>query len=416
MRKLSHVARLDRLANVAVNVGLRPTPGQEVVLSCNVETLPLARLISEHAYRRGASLVTTILTDRTLVLNRFHHSHDAHLDRVPTWLYDGLQKAFENGAARMNIAGDDPNMMAGIDSAKTTRTTNAQSQAIQGIMKYVMGFGINWSAVTYAGKAWAKTVFPDLPERQAVKQLWDAIFKASRVDGEDPVADWMAHNANLAARRDWLTSKGFHSLRFHGPGTDLIVGLAEGHLWCGGAETAKNGVTCNPNVPTEEVFTTPNSRLTMGVVTSTKPLSYQGQVIQGIQARFENGAIVSASAVKGNDALQRMLGMDEGARRLGEVALVPHSSPISQSGLLYFTTLFDENAASHIAQGRAYPFCMQGYQTATAVDLAARGANESKIHVDWMIGSQHMNVDGIFVNGQSEPIMRKGEWAQSITS
>lgn len=414
MRKLSHRARLDRLAAVAVNVGLRPAKGQEVILTANVETLPLARLISKHAYLRGASLVTTILADDALSLARFHHSNDEYFDHTTPWLFDGIAKAITDGAARMAIVGDNPNLLSGLDGNKVMRTVQARSQAARKTQELLMGFHCNWSGVSYAGKAWARMVFPNLPPRQAVKELWEAIFKASRVDGEDPVTNWMTHNANLAARRDWLTDQNFHALHFKGPGTDLIVGLAQGHQWCGGAETAKNGITCNPNIPTEEVFTTPNSRLTMGVVTSTKPLSYQGQVIEGIQARFADGKIVSASAVKGDEALQRMLNMDDGARHLGEVALVPHSSPISQSGLLFFNTLFDENAASHIAQGRAYPFCMQDYRTATVEDLAARGANDSKIHVDWMIGSQHMDVDGVHTDGTSVPVMRKGEWAQTI--
>lgn len=414
MRKLSHAARLDRLANVAVNIGLRPAEGQEVILSANVETLPLARLISKHLYQRGASLVTTILSDDDLALTRYHHSKDGYFDRSTPWFFDAMSSAISDGAARMAIVGDNPNLLAGLDGGKILRATKARADAARKTQELVSGFHCNWTGVAYAGKAWAKMVFPHLPERQAVKQLWDAIFKASRVDSEDPIADWLAHNANLAARRDWLNGLNLHALHFQGPGTDLVVGLAEGHLWCGGAETAKNGIVCNPNIPTEEVFTTPNSRLVMGVATSSKPLSYQGQVIEGIQARFADGKIVSASAVKGNDALQRMISMDEGAGRLGEVALVPNSSPISQSGILFFNTLFDENAASHIAQGRAYPFCMQNYQTATAQDLAARGANDSKIHVDWMIGSGQMNVDGIHKDGSSIPLMRNGEWVQAV--
>ena len=221
-----------------------------------------------------------------------------------------------------------------------------------------------------------------------------------------------AHNAELAKRRDWLNAKNFHSLRYYGPGTDLTVGLADGHAWCGGAATSQSGITCNANIPTEEVFTTPHAFRVDGYVTSTKPLNHAGSLLQGIQVRFEGGRIVSASALKGDHVLQKMIGTDDGSCRLGEVALVPHSSPISQSGILFLETLYDENAASHIALGQSYRKAFRNWKGLVQDDFVARGANQSNIHVDWMIGSGEIDVDGIHADGTIEPVMRKGEWAQ----
>jgi aminopeptidase len=249
-----------------------------------------------------------------------------------------------------------------------------------------------------------------MPPDEALSRLWAAIFAASRADQPDPVAAWKTHDANLHARADKLNTKRYSALRFRGPGTDLRVGLADDHLWLGGGTTAGNGRYCIPNIPSEEVFTTPHKDRTEGRVTSTKPLSYQGTLIEEISVRFQEGKIVEAHAARGDQVLQRMIETDEGARRLGEVALVPHSSPIASSGLLFLNTLFDENAACHIALGQAYSTCLKNGDSLTPEQLASRGANTSLIHVDWMIGSNRIDVDGISAAGDSEPVMRAGEW------
>ena len=242
-------------------------------------------------------------------------------------------------------------------------------------------------------------------------KLWDAIFAASRADLDDPIATWKKHDAGLHRRADAMNAKRYAALHFRGPGTDLRVGLADDHRWMGGGTTAGNGVYCIPNMPTEEVFTTPHKSRVEGTVTSTKPLSHQGTLIEKIAVRFEGGRVVDASASQGQEVLRRMIDTDEGARRLGEVALVPHSSPIASSGLLFWNTLFDENAASHIALGQAYSTCLINGDQLSPEELASRGANDSLIHVDWMIGSDKMDVDGITAQGATEPVMRKGEWA-----
>jgi aminopeptidase len=402
--------KLDRLAEVAVKVGLGLRAGQEVVMTAPLESLPLARLITRHAYKAGASLVTTFYGDDQATLARFELGTPESFDTAPAWLFEGMAKAYGNGAARLAIAGDDPALLAGQDPDRVSRANRARSQAYLPALKHIVDFHINWSILSYASPAWAKMVFPDLPLDDAVGKLWDAIFAASRIDEPDPVAAWNAHNARLRDRKTFLNARRYAALRFRGPGTDVTIGLADRHEWAGGSEAARNGVVCNPNIPTEEVFTTPHSQKVDGRVTSTKPLSYQGTLIEGIAVRFEGGRIVEASARTGEAVLKKVLETDAGASRLGEVALVPHSSPISKSGILFYNTLFDENAASHIALGQAYNKCIEGFEGLSEDELVALGANRSLIHIDWMIGSGEVDVDGIGASGKAEALMRHGEW------
>lgn len=403
--------KLDRLAALAVRVGLNLRPGQEVVMTAPLEALALVRRIAEHAYRAGATLVTPLLSDDAVTLARYRHAHpEAAFDVAPGWLFEAMAAAFRGGAARLAVVGEDPTLLAGEDPAKVARANKARSLAYRPALELITGFAINWNLVPAATPGWARQVFPDLPEAEAVAALWEAIFAACRVDQGDPVAAWQRHNATLHARSAFLNGRDYAALHVRGPGTDLRIGLAEGHLWCGGAEPAKNGIVCNPNIPTEEVFTTPHKDRVEGVVRATKPLAYQGTLIEEIAVRFEAGRIVEARAARGAEVLHKVLATDEGAARLGEVALVPHSSPISRSGLLFRNTLFDENAASHIALGQAYATCLRDGAGAASEALAARGANASLIHIDWMIGSGEVDVDGIARSGAAEPLMRRGEF------
>ncbi len=402
--------KLDRLAEVAVKVGLGLRAGQELILSAPMEALPLVRRITEHAYKAGALLVTTFYSDDSTVLARFRHAQDASFDYAPVWLQDGIAAGFRSGAARLAIAGANPALLAKQDPAKVARANVAASKAGKPAMELITRHEINWTIVACATPEWAKLVFPGEPEDAAVAKLWDAIFVASRVAVDDPVAEWREHGARLKKRVDRLNAKRFHALHFKGPGTDLTVGLADDHLWAGGGTTAGNGVYCQPNIPTEECFTTPHKDRVHGTVRASKPLSHQGTLIEDIAVRFEGGRIVEATATAGEDVLNRLINTDDGARRLGEVALVPHSSPIAQSGILFWNTLFDENAASHIALGQAYSTCLIGGEKMDAEQLAALGANASLIHVDWMIGSGEMDVDGIAADGTAKPLMRKGDW------
>jgi aminopeptidase len=401
---------LDRLAEVAVRAGLGLAPGQELVMTATLDAVPLARRITEHAYKAGASLVTTLFSDEESALLRFRYAPDASFDTAASWLYEGMAQAFRRGAARLAITGNDPSLLSREDPEKVGRANRATSIAYRPALELITRHEINWTIVACATPAWAAAVFPDLPQDQALARLWEAIFAASRADQQDPVAAWKQHDANLHARAGRLNEKRYSALHFRGSGTDLRVGLADDHLWLGGGTMAQNGRYCIPNMPTEEVFTTPHKDRVEGRVTSTKPLSYQGTMIEEIFVRFEEGKIVEARAARGNQVLQRMIETDEGARRLGEVSLVPHSSPIASSGLLFMNTLFDENAACHIALGQAYSTCLKDGDSLTKEQLAARGANESLIHVDWMIGSNRIDVDGISARGDSEPLMRAGEW------
>jgi len=402
--------RLDRFAEIAVKVGLNLARGQELVITAPLDAVPLVRRITVHAYKAGAKLVSTFYADDEARLARFQYAPDEAFDYAAAWMADGIAAAFRSGAARLAIAGENPSLLAGQDGDKVSRASRAASRVNRPSLELITNFAINWNIVSFATPAWARAVFPGEPETVAVAKLWDAIFDASRIGGSDPVAAWAAHNAALQARSRYLNERNFAALAFTGPGTDLTVGLADGHEWAGGAERAENGIVCNPNIPTEEVFTTPHKDRVDGIVRSTKPLSYQGTLIEDIAVRFEAGRIVEATASRGEDVLRRVLETDEGAARLGEVALVPHSSPISRSGLLFQNTLFDENAASHIALGQAYTKCLRDTAGATPEALAARGANTSLIHIDWMIGSGAIDVDGIEQNGARTPLMRAGEW------
>ena len=404
-------AHIDRLAELAVKTGLALKPGQDLMITAPIEALPLVRKITDYAYKSGACVVTPIFSDPEMVLSRYRNALDASFDHAANWLYDGMGAAFDNNTARLAIVGDDPMLLANEDPEKVGRVNKANSQALTPARERITRFDINWNIVAWPGLAWAKRMFPDLPENEAQGKLAEAIFSASRVNVSNPIEAWNNHNKNLRKRSNWLNQQNFASLHFSGPGTDLTVGLADGHEWMGGASLARNGITCNPNIPSEEVFTTPHCMKVQGKVSSTKPLSHQGTLIDNICVKFEAGSITEAHASKGEEVLLKVLDSDEGARRLGEVALVPHSSPISQSGLLFYNTLFDENAASHIALGQCYSKCFKGGENLSKDEIIKRGGNSSMIHIDWMIGSEEINVDGVNSNGAAIPIFRNGEWA-----
>lgn len=409
---LSLDEKLDRLAEAAVKVGLNLKPGQELIMSAPMEALPLARKITEQAYKAGALLVTTLYADDPSTLARYKYAQDASFDHAPVWLQEGVANGFRSGAARLAIAGANPALLAQQDPSKVSRANVAASKAGKPAMELITRHEINWTIVAAATPEWAKLVFPDEREDIAIAKLWEAIFATSRVNVDDPVTEWKEHGERLKKRVEFLNAKRYAALHFKSVDgtTDLKVGLADDHLWAGGGTTAGNGVYCQPNIPTEECFTTPHKDRVDGVVRASKPLSHQGTLIENISIRFEAGKIVEAKATAGEDVLNRLISTDDGARRLGEVALVPHNSPIAESGILFWNTLFDENAASHIALGQAYSTCIIGGEKMDVAELAKRGANESLIHVDWMIGSAQMDVDGIAADGKTEPLMRKGAW------
>lgn len=400
---------MQALARLAVRVGLNLQSGQELLMTAPTSALPLARAITAEAYRAGATLVTPMFSDAEIARARYIHGHDAAFDHAPGWLYDGMAQAYGAGAARLALVGEDPFLLSDQDSAQVGRANRANATAYRPALSYIAEFRINWSIIACPTPAWAARIFPDLPQAEALARLAASVASTARLDRDDPVSAWATHNAGLARRCATLNAARFDTLHFTGAGTDLRVGLAEGHFWQGGAAQARNGVTCNPNIPTEEVFTTPHAARVDGVVRATKPLSHHGTLIEGIEMRFEGGRAVSATATRGQDVLAQMIGTDEGAARLGEVALVPHSSPVSQCGHLFYNTLFDENAASHIAMGQCYASCLEGSDLSPD-QIAARGGNSSLIHVDWMIGDGRTNVDGLRAGVDPVPLMRAGEW------
>jgi aminopeptidase len=407
---LTFEEKLDQLAEVAIRVGLGLAQGQELLMTAPLDALPLARRIAEQAYKAGASLVTTIYSDDEAVLSRYRYAPNEAFDKAPNWLYDGMAAAFKSGVARLAIAGANPMLLAKEDPEKVARSNRAMSAASKPAMEPITRHDVNWTIVAAATPAWASAMFPNDAAEVAMSKLWDAIFSTSRIGAEDPVTAWKKHDEGLQKRAAYMNGKRYAALQYRGPGTDFRLGLSDGHLWMGGGTRAGNGLYCIPNIPTEEIFTTPHKDRADGTVSASKPLSYMGTLIEDIDVRFEAGRIVEARASRGQEVLQKLIGTDDGARRLGEVALVPHSSPIASSGLLFYNTLFDENAASHIALGQAYTSCLIDGDKASPEELAQRGANTSLIHVDWMIGSSELDIDGITAAGNAEPVMRQGEW------
>jgi aminopeptidase len=410
--QLSFEQKLDRLAEVAVRIGLNLRAGQELIITAPTEALPLVRCITAQAYKSGAKYVTTLLSDEDVVLSRYRYAPESSFDYAPAWYFDALANAYRSGAARLAITGGNPELLAGQDPARVARANVSASRAYKPALELITRHEINWTIVSAATSAWAALAFPKDPQELAMGKLWDAIFAASRITSSNPVEAWREHGLNLKHRVDFLNHKRYYALRFHTPDgrTDLTVGLADQHLWAGGGTTAGNGIYCQPNIPTEECFTTPHKDRVNGHVSASKPLSHQGTVMDNIRCEFKDGKIVKASATAGETAFHKLISTDEGAARLGEVALVPHNSPIAQSGILFWNTLFDENAASHIALGQAYSTCIVDGEKMSAAELSALGANDSLIHVDWMIGSDTINIDGIYASGAVEPIIRSGNW------
>ena len=405
--------KIDKLAELAVKTGVSLQKGQDLLLTSPIEALPLVRKVVEHAYKAGANLVTPLFSDPEITVSRFKYASDQSFDKATNWLYNGMAEAFDNNTARLAIVGEDPLLLSGQDPSKVSRANKATSIAAKPAMERITRFDINWNLISWPGKAWARKMFPELDQENAQRKLADAIFTASRVNSSDPISEWKKHNINLRKWSDWLNSQNFYALSYKGPGTNLTVGLADDHEWMGGASKAQNGVICNPNIPSEEVFTTPHAFRVDGEVCATKPLSHQGSLIENIKVKFEKGKIIEAHASKGEEVLLKVLDSDEGARRLGEIALVPDDSPISNTGLLFYNTLFDENAACHIALGQCYAKCFKGDQLSKE-EIASKGGNSSMIHIDWMIGSNKIDIDGVFKDGTKIPIFRQGNWARDF--
>lgn len=408
---MNFAQKLTNLARVALEVGVNLQPGQRLVLMGPVTAVDLMREITAQAYKLGAPFVHTTYVDEVGNLSRAQHSDEEYLTEIDQGDIDAMKARLERGDAYLRIAGGDPDIMSAADPARVATMSNAMRRAAQPVGHLVQRFYMPWTIIAYAHPAWAQKVFPNDTPDVAVEKLWDAIFAASRADQADPVAAWEAHVATLQKQGDFLNEQQFDALRITGPGTDLTLGLADQHHWlCAGQPSEKSGQMFVANVPTEEVFTAPHAQRVNGTVRATKPLSYQGQLIDGFSFTFTDGQVVDFSAETGEEALAQLLEIDEGAKRCGEIALVPHQSPISQSGVLFYNTLFDENAACHIALGRAYETTVQGGAKMDLAELKRHGFNDSFTHVDFMFGSDEIDIDGVRSDGILVPVMRQGEW------
>lgn len=401
--------QLKKYAALAVRTGVNLQAGQQLEIRAGIENAPLVREITRVAYEVGASNVYVQWSDDEMTKIRYFDAPEDSFDVFPQWLTARFDQLAEEKTAFLSVVSEDPDLLNGVESSRIARANKAAGVALANWRKFVMSDNVSWCVIAAPSEAWAAKVFPD--SERAVEELWDAILKATRVDQDNPVAAWEQHDANLRTKATFLTEKKYKKLHYTSPGTELTIELPERHVWLGGGGPNADGVDFIANLPTEEVFTLPNKTGVNGHVASTKPLSYSGNLIDEFTLWFEDGKIVKAEAKQGQAALDELISLDEGARYLGEVALVPHHSPISDSGILFYNTLFDENASCHLAIGRAYSTCLENGPSLSNEELAEQGANDSMTHVDFMIGSAGLSIDGELADGTREPVMREGNWA-----
>jgi aminopeptidase len=408
---LTFEQKLEHYADLIIRIGLNVQPHQRLMISgAPIEGAPFVRALTASAYKAGCRLVNVVWNDEQLALERFRHAPRDSFEEFADSSLGLLAETIERGDAVLSIAAGDPALLKDQDPALVSTTMRVRATKSKPYSEKIMQDAVNWCVAAMPTLAWAQGVFPDLQGDAAISALWEAIFMTTRADLSGTVEAWKTHLATLDQRSVLLNDRHYAALRFTGPGTNLRVGLPAKHLWMAGTSKTQSGIEFVANLPTEEIFTLPHKDQVDGEVSSTKPLSYAGVLIDGIRVRFEAGKIVEASATHGQDAFLRLLDTDEGARHIGEVALVPHKSPISSSGILFNNTLFDENAACHIALGAAYPFTLSGGIGMNKDELDVNGANDSIIHVDWMIGSGQISVQGERANGILEPIMTNGDW------
>ncbi len=402
-------SKLSLLATLGVTVGVNLQRGQELIITAPLEASTLVRHVTKVAYQRGARLVTCLYDDPGMIHDRFAHADDNTLDCAPEWIYRGMAEALENGAARLNIVGPYPDLLSGVPADKIIRVHRALARASRAEARFTSSSQVNWSTLPFATGGWAAQVFPDLPSAEAAQALWKVIFDVTRVSSPDPYQAWQEHNRTLNTRRDYLQTRRLASLHFYDGRTDLTVGLVDGHTWVGGTARAGNGIEGNCNIPTEELFTCPHRERVHGRVHFSKPLALAGTLVENLYVEFRDGLASTIKADRGLETIQALLASDDGARRLGEIGLVPHASVVSRAGILFYNALFDENAASHVAFGQSYAACL-GIAREPSQQPEATGANHSAIHIDCMFGTSAMNVDGISETGRVEPLMREGEF------
>lgn len=403
---------LKKYARLIAETGVNVQDNHTVVLQISVDQAPLARLITEEAYRLGAAEVIVQWSDETIQREFLAHAATDRIENVPQYKIDQTDDWIAKGASRISVVSSNPDALAGVDAQRVAAFQATNGKALVNLRKATQANKVSWTVVAAASEGWAAKVFPELAtSEEQVDALWNEIFKTTRIYEENPVIAWDIHDKKLQEKAAELNEQQFTALHYTAPGTDLTIGLPKNHLWEGAGSYNARGEEFMANMPTEEVFTAPDSRRVDGYVSSTKPLSYAGTIISGMKFTFKDGKVVDFSAEQGEEALKNLLAIDEGAKHLGEVALIPDPSPISQSGLIFYNTLFDENASNHLAFGSAYAFNLQGGTEMSEEELAAAGLNRSQTHVDFMVGSDKMNIDGIKEDGTIVPVFRNGDWA-----
>jgi aminopeptidase len=413
---------LEKYAEVTVKVGLNLQPGQKLLigiptqgnLGVPIDLAPLVRLIAAKAYQNGARLVEVLWDDDQLQLLRYENAGKETFEEFPIWRAHVAIEAAQEGDAVLIIFAPDPDLFLQQDPALINTLRQAALKHIKPFSELQSKNNMNWTVITAPRDRWLRKVLPDLPPEDRQDRFWEMLFKICRIDQPDPVSVWMDHIHDMTQRRDYLNLKQYDALKVTGPGTDLTIGLLKDHIWSTARMTSLHGIPFTANIPTEEIFTIPHKARTEGVVSSSKPLSYGAMYIEDFSLTFSDGKVVGASSRVGEDRLHEILETDQGAGRLGEIALVPHSSPISQLDLLFYNTLIDENAATHIALGRAFRFGIHGGESLSDEEFASIGGNQSLVHVDFMIGSGEMDIDGLKYDGAVEPVMRDGEWAFEV--
>lgn len=409
--------KLEKYAEVAVRIGNNLQEGQRLLITGRwrnrgvpPELDYFVQKLTVAAYKAGAPYVDVLWMDQQTELLRFQHAPRDSFDEYPQWHRQALLEYLERGDTILGVAAEDPELLKDQDPELVGLANKMVVENLQPAMRYVTGNIANWLILSAPVKGWADKVYPDIPEADRIEHMWEAIFKICRIDQPDPIAAWEAHIQELAKRRDYLNDKRYNALHYRGPGTDITIGLAVNHRWQSGSMVTTTGITHTANIPTEEVFCLPDKDRADGVVKASMPLSYAGTLVDDFQLTFKDGHVVGYEAGKGETTLKNILDIDEAANRLGEVALVPHSSPISQLGTLFYNTLYDENAASHIALGKGVRACLKDGPLMTDEEFMAAGGNHSKVHVDFMIGSDELDIDGVAEDGSPEPVMRQGEW------
>lgn len=402
----------QKLAEITVKIGVNLQEHQKLVINAPLDCADFARILSKTAFEAGALDVMVNYSDQKLARIRYDHATTEVLTQVPDWQRDKYQYIIDEGAAIISIHAEDPTVLAGVDTTKVQAASNAIQKAAASYQQAITNSERRWCVISVPTTGWAKKVFPELEEAEAVESLWTAIFQATRTDLPDPVAAWTHHDAQFEEKCRFLNTHQFDTLVYkNNRGTNIRVGMPKNHLWSGGSEVAGDGISFFPNIPTEEIFCAPDKNRIDGTLVASHPLVYQGQLIDDFSLTFKAGQVVDYRAGVGLDALKSLVTANKGSDYLGEIALVPYDSPISNMDILFYNTLFDENASCHFALGSAYPMCVEGGQKMDEAQLEAVGLNTSMTHVDFMVGTEDLSIVGVDAQGNETPIFVSGNWA-----